>query len=107
MNELQKKTTAIIAHDFGLEAEGVADEEVLLQALADRIAHLIAHQPEYLFSLLYRLDVPEEEVHRALMNTDEESPDRLLAALVLKRQKKRIETRMKYKSPPVDEDMAW
>lgn len=106
-NELEKKTKELIVRDFGLEAAGIGGEGILLQVLAERIADLITHQPEYLFSLLYRLDVPEEEVHRALMNVDEKSPDLLLAELVLKRQKKRIETRMNYQPPPLDDEMAW
>ncbi len=105
--DLQKKTTELIAKDFGLPAAGKAEEKELLMLLAERIANLIAEQPEYLFSLLYRLDVSEEKVHAALLNTEDKPANILLAELVLERQKQRAATRLKYKQKPLDDEMAW
>ncbi len=102
-----KKTVELIRQDFDLSLDLRADEKELLRILSDRIAQLIAERPEYLFSLLYRLDVSEEKVHKALSNLEEKPANILLAELVLQRQKQRAATRLAYKQKPLDDEMAW
>ncbi len=102
-----KKTVELIRQDFDLSLDLRVDEKELLSVLSDRIAQLIAERPEYLFSLLYRLDVSEEKVHEALSNLDEKPANVLLAELVLQRQKQRAATRLAYKQKPLDDEMAW
>lgn len=87
-----------IVHSFGLEeGNGHLDEETMLQALAAKIAEMLDHEPELLFSTLYRLDVLEHKIRKVL--DDPATPnDTGLAQLVIDRQKEKIETRKKYRS---------
>ncbi len=103
----EKKAVELIRKDFELPFDAGSTEGELLRILAERIAQLIVERPEYLFSLLYRLDVPEEKVHQALSNMHEKPANVLLADLVLERQKQRAKTRLAFKQKPLDDEMAW
>lgn len=78
-----------------------ADDEQVLEVLTDRIGELLARQPDYLMSMLYRLDVSEQAVRSAL--NDDQHPAQALAQLVLQRQRQRLATKKKYKQEPLDE----
>ncbi len=87
-----------IAHSFGIEpGKDHLDEETMLQALAVKIAEMLDHEPELLFSTLYRLDVLEHKIQHVL-NDPAVPNDTGLAQLVIDRQKEKIETRKKYRS---------
>ncbi|GEM_PF-304630 len=96
--------SALVACSFELECEAPFAEAQLLQLLADRIAYLATHNPEYLFSLLYRNDIAEEKIAQALSLDQPQPANIALARLVLERQKERLATRQRYQSPPLDED---
>lgn len=98
MDEPGTELQALLRRDFELEElpEGMSEQE-LLDALADRIAWLLEYRLEYFFSLMYRLDVPEEKVGEALQPGGEEPANVALARLVIQRQKERLETRKKFR----------
>ena len=54
----------------------------------------------------YRLDITDESLRFVLNNTPPEQQSIALAKLVLERQKKRMETKLKYKQAPI-EDEEW
>ncbi|MBK7869811.1 MAG: hypothetical protein IPJ74_03535 [Saprospiraceae bacterium] len=98
-----QKTVALIAQDFDLEAQEQAlTEEALLQLLSDQIAYLIDHKLEFLLSLMYRLDIDENKVNRALSPFSEEPANVAIAKLVLNRQKQRVFTKEHYKQESLD-----
>ena len=109
-DDIFNQTTALIRKPFELEqAPPPADEAELLALLADRIAELLETQPEYLMSLLYRLDVLEKKI-RPVMRPDAPEPANWgLARLVLERQKQRIHTKQTIKPKPLEdaEDWGW
>jgi hypothetical protein len=76
-------------------------EEELIQYVADYVSDMLDREPDLLFSTLYRLDVDEHKIKKALL-ASEEPGNIALAKLILKRQKQRVEARKKYKSPPLD-----
>ena len=81
-------------------------EEELLDLLSEQIQHLMVHDREQLWSLFYRLDITDESLRFVLQNTPPEQQSFALAQLVLERQKKRMETKLKYKQAPI-EDEEW
>jgi len=94
----------LIARDFELSQDEPLTEEQLLEALTERTAYLLATQPDYLMSMLYRLDVKESLVEQAFHPAHEEPTHIVIAKLIFNRQKQRIESKLKYKQPPIDEE---
>lgn len=103
-----ENTKELIAQDFELEAvEGESiTEEQLLMLLAERMDFLIQNRPEFLFSLMYRLDVDERKVEAALSPIAPEPGHIGLARLVIERQRKRAFTKQFYKQEELD-DLDW
>ena len=94
---------SLIIRDFELEnREETLSEEDLLRLLADQIAYMIDHKLEFLLSLMYRLDIDESKVNRALSPLSEVPANIELARLVLERQKQRVFTKQHYKQDNLD-----
>jgi len=105
-----KQTSALVLAPFELQnATPPGSEEELLSLLANRIAEMLEKQPEYLMSLLYRLDVLEEKIHPVMRHDAPEPANWGLARLVLERQKQRAETKRTVKPEPLEgmDDWAW
>lgn len=57
------ETTALVAQPFDLKlSEAPESEALLLSVLSERIAEMLEIEPEFLMSLLYRLDVLEKRI---------------------------------------------
>lgn len=102
------QTTELIARDFGLKigAEPLTEEE-LFNLLANEVAYMIEHRLDFLLSLMYRLDVKEQLIRKALAPDAPELANIGLAKLILQRQKDRIYTKLKYKQPPLEDEDDW
>lgn len=110
-DNILSETTDLLREPFALDAkvENVVDEEALLNMLAARIGHMLETEPEYLMSLLYRLDVLESKI-RPVMHPGAVEPANVgLARLVLERQKQRVETKKNVKTKPIEgmDDWEW
>jgi hypothetical protein len=90
-------------------AQPAASEAELLALLSERIAEMLERRPEYLMSLLYRLDVLEEKIRPVMHPLAPEPANVGLARLVLERQKQRAATKRDVKPEPLDDwkDWAW
>lgn len=99
-------TLALVSRDLGLSTTPAVDaeEESLISLLAERVAELLPDQHDLLFSLMYRLDIDEQKIQRALSPLAQEPAERGLARLIWERQKQRVITRRTYQSPPLEED---
>lgn len=107
-NDILQQTTALVRGPFDLEnTPPPASEEELLQLLADRIAEMLEKQPEYLMSMLYRMDVLEKKIHPAMRPDAPEPANWGLARLVLERQKQRAETKRTIKPEPLEGMEGW
>lgn len=97
---------SLLRAPFELEAVSIepVTEEQLLAVLAERIADMLEHRPEYLFSLLYRLDVLEEKIRPVLRPGAPEPVNWGLARLVLERQKQRLETKRSVRPEPLGDE---
>lgn len=108
--ETFKQTSDMVRGPFELESAPTPGTEAeLLALLAERIEEMLERRPEYLMSMLYRLDVLEEKIHPAMHPGAPEPPHIGLARLVLERQKQRIETKKNVKQEPLEDmkDWAW
>lgn len=102
-NEWQPDELALIARNFDLEApDRPVTEEELVSVLAERIANMMDGDRDMLLSLLYRLDIEEPKINKA-MALNQLIPTNIgLARLIIERQKERNESRKKYKQDNID-----
>lgn len=105
-NDLLHQASALIREPFELESTPDSEEE-LLAVLAGRIAEMLERRPEYLMSMLYRLDVLEEKIHPVMRPDAPEPANWGLARLVLERQKQRIETKKTVRPKPLEGLEGW
>lgn len=80
-----------------------AADDQLIAFMSKRIEELMAREFESLMSMMYRLDVDEQEIRKALAPTNLENPATSLARLIVLRQKKRMATKRKYQPPEIDD----
>lgn len=105
-----QQTTDLLRGPFELEtAAPPTTEAELLALLAERIDQMLERQPDYLLSMLYRLDVLEPKINIALHPASPEPPALALARLVLERQQQRVHTKKTVKPIPLEgmDDWAW
>ncbi|HWB93364.1 MAG TPA: hypothetical protein VG605_15995 [Puia sp.] len=65
--------------------------------LAEKINALIQNDFGALVQLLYRIDVSEDKLRRMLADNSGEDAGRLIARLIIERQRQKIENRRKYR----------
>lgn len=109
-NHEVQQTLALVRGPFEIDnAAAPGSEAELLQLISERIAEMLMQRPEYLMSLLYRLDVLEEKINRVMHPAAPEPAHIGLARLVLERQKQRAETKRTIKPDQLDDlkDWAW
>ena len=79
------------------ENESILDEPALLELFTKRVEELIASDLDLLLSSLYRLDVEEYKIQRALRSASV-PPAQGIAQLIIDRQKERLRTKKQYAS---------
>lgn len=106
---MNQELTAVLREPFELERQQPATEAELLALLSERIAEMLERRPEYLMSLLYRLDVLEEKILPVMLPSAPEPANVGLARLVLERQKQRMHTKRNIKTEPIEgwKDWEW
>ena len=84
--------------DFNLEIPGseVSTAEDFQQLLTEVIRHVLDNDFERLLNGLYRIDVDEEKVKRAMAS--EEDVAGQIASLIIEREMQKVVTREKYRS---------
>jgi hypothetical protein len=103
-NDTNKETQELIQRDFGLATTHEAlGEDEFFDLLADHVAFMIERNLEELLSLMYRMDINEAMVHRALSPGNPEPANVAIAKLVVERQRQRVETKRQYKQEPLDD----
>jgi len=74
-----------------------------LNLVTERVAELMETNMELFFNHLYRMDIDERRIHQILQNPEEsESVYLSIARVIIDRQKKRIETKRKYKQKTIE-----
>jgi hypothetical protein len=94
-----------LAREWGLDA-GLHSKEAIIDALAAKLQQMLASDPMSLIQLMYRLDIPEDQLDAAL---DSEASASLIAHLVWNRQeqKQRMRATMQRPAPEADDELAW
>lgn len=84
-------------------------EEDVLQWLAEYIDYLVSKDFDALLLLLYRIDVSEEKVKSMLAENKGQNSSRLIAGMMIDRQKQKLYWRNKFKNAPVqlDDEERW
>ena len=99
--EIQKE----LLHTWGITASNVITKEALIDAIAFRVGKLLEANPDQLFSMLYRLDISEKKIKKAMI--DEDGFSFIIAHLIYNRQLEKIISRKENKSHHPDDDLAW
>jgi hypothetical protein len=101
------QTAELIATDFEMQTfdSPYLTEEKLLKALSEHIESMMQYRMEVLLSTLYRLDVSEEKVEKAMSTAAILPPHIGIAQLIIDRQKQRLYTKATYKTEPLDDWM--
>lgn len=82
--------------------EETQSEEQLLALIEQLVEELINHDFERLLLILYRLDVSEVKVKKAIDDSGPALASRRIAELILEREKAKVRTREKYSSGETD-----
>lgn len=77
------------------DIEDILDEESLIRLFTERVEVMMREDIDLLLSSLYRLDIDELKIQKALRSTDIPVAEGL-ARLIIERQKEKIRTRRQY-----------
>jgi hypothetical protein len=92
-----KNNADIIVNNFEVAfGDELISRERLTTMLMEQIEYFIERRTEYFFNLMYRLDIDERKVRKALQPGENENPIRALADLIIDRQIQKNKTRAKY-----------
>ena len=85
----------------------VKNEEELTALLSNYIQELINTNFEHLLWLLYRIDVGETKVIKAINSSNTSNTSVVIAKMIIEREKQKIETRKKHSSSQKEIDDDW
>ncbi|MBV8327372.1 hypothetical protein [Chryseobacterium sp.] len=88
----------LIVDKLDIPVEQNDTEEKLFSVISEYLEHIIQTDFNKLLSILYRIDVPEEKVRKALANNKNQSSGRVIAALLIEREQEKIKTRALYRT---------
>jgi len=82
-----------INQDWMLQLRLTLTEDELVQALAVHLNDMIVHNFSQLITALYRIDVSEQKIRQTLKENPDANAGRIIAHLIIERQKQKIKTR--------------
>ena len=95
--DLNNYTKDLIINSFEMETTDTISSDDLEQMLAERVEFLLAHQLEFFFATMYRMDVNEQKIQEALTGQGEK-PSLKIARLIIQRQLEKQASREKYRT---------
>ena len=75
--------------------------------LAHHVAYLMERRMEWLLSLMYRMDIDEQQVEAVLLPSATEPANLALAKLILARQQARARTKQQYRPDDLGKEWEW
>mgnify|MGYP003412797789 CR=1 FL=1 len=87
--------------DQQVDQQPFLDKDALISIFEKRVIELLQEQPDLLFSFLYRLDVDELKIKKALKT---KNAPRALATLIVDRQLARLKTKSQHKK---NNSLSW
>ena len=91
---------------WALQIPDRVTEEDLLQLLVPEINRMILHDFSRLVSILYRVDIPESKLKATLQEHPKADAARVIAVMILERQKEKKRLREMFRQPPAEDDGA-
>lgn len=112
MTGVPEKYLQITARELGdtmeLRLPDTVSYERLEELLAERLEILISHHFQQFVFLLYRIDVPENQIRDILEKDAGAGAYRKIAGLLIERQLQKIKSRETFKTtPPENEEDKW
>jgi hypothetical protein len=102
----EQELLEILQQHLGIERPVLISRETILEALEWKISQFLQQSSSTFFQLMYRLDVSEKKLQRAL--ADRENGVKKVALLVFDRQMQKIHSRRRFPPPASeDEDLSW
>ncbi len=94
-----------LVREWGLDT-GLHSKDDIIAALTAKLQQMLSGDPMGLIQLMYRLDIPEEQLDAAL---DADAAASLIAHLVWNRQerKRMLRAAMPQHKPDQDDELAW
>lgn len=91
----------VIYNQLSVNNDSSMSDEQMLAIISDRVAWFLENDKDLLLSYLYRLDIEESKIDKALSPADEDPAHIAIGKLILTRQKQRFESKTKYKVEPI------
>jgi hypothetical protein len=105
---IDPQISSSIAQDWQLVLPAQVTEDALLDILSAEINQLILYDFPRLLSILYRVDIPESKLRNTLRDNPRADAGRVMAVLILERQREKKKLREMYRQPPgADEEERW
>ena len=98
-----------INKDWALRLNNTLTEDELVDAFAVHLNDMIVHEFPRLITALYRIDVSEQKVRQTLRENPMADAGKIIAHLIIERQKQKIKTRELFRSRDndIDENERW
>jgi len=109
MSSASSDIIASINKDWALQLNITLTEDELVEALAIHLNDMIVHHFSQLITALYRIDVSEQKIRQTLRENPQADAGKIIAHLIIERQKQKIKTRELFRSRDndIDEDERW
>lgn len=94
-------------NDFHIDTWESLSKDQLIKSMTEIVEEWLERRPDELFGKLYRLDILEVDIKKALQSDD---PIKNIAVLIIERQYQKYKSRQLFKPPPIndeDKDLAW
>ncbi len=98
-----------INKDWALELRTSLTEDELISAFAVHLNEMIVNDFSQLISILYRIDVSEQKIRQTLKENPQADGGKVIAHLIVERQKQKIKTRELFRprANDIDESEKW
>jgi hypothetical protein len=98
-----------INKDWAIQFLPTLTEDELIDAFALHLNDMIVHDFSNLIRALYRIDVSEEKIRQTLKENSTADAGKIIAHLVVERQKLKIKTREQFspRDNHIDEEEKW
>ena len=109
MSSASSDIIASINKDWALQLNTTLTEDELVEALAIHLNDMIIHHFSQLITALYRIDVSEQKIRQTLRENPQADAGKIIAHLIIERQKQKIKTRELFRSRDndIDENEKW
>ena len=98
-----------INKEWAIQLRPSLSEDELIAAFAVHVNDMIVHHFSQLITALYRIDVSEHKIRQTLIENPKADAGRIIAHLVVERQKQKIKSREQFspRENHIDEEERW